>query len=395
MKKRPLIFAIAIAVTLGAFASPVAAYDNDTHFWFTYYLARKAGYTPIQATQIASADVSVDYDDDTQPVLPEISTFSAFRHPLDHFQYVRNRLHALPTKSEIIRLAGLPKGYWWDPVIITDPKTLKVAHDLVAERKREFWRDTISKGDNPGVFIHYLEDTFAHDGFASYVGHAGYYRIDFIASDTSKAERMAMTVLRYLIAYREAWVTYAAMRVGVVITDTSRVETLDLGRYLSPADIADVKATIAKFAAANPSKGATPNDIVKEWDKLSDTLKRELDNVPPPSFVKPTYEAAKEGPSPDSYRARAVVMQIFTLTDATAPYIWVYNLKDTGSTESDTADEAFIYKTRDITGIRTSYTSDDEKGNKERKKVYDAAKKRECLPFKLVASDVASVPYCK
>jgi len=396
MKNRRSILAVAIAITVTFLATSARGYDNDTHFWFTYYLARKAGFTPIQATQIASADVSVDYDDDTQPVLPEISTFSAFRHPLDHFQYVRNRLHALPKKSEIIRLAGLPKGYWWDPVIITDPKTLKVAHDLVLEREREFWIATMSEGKNPGVFIHYLQDTFAHDGFASYVGHAGYYRIDFMASDTAKAERMAMTVLRCLILFRQAWAntTPETFR-RVTPFDIAAIDQMDLTKYLSRADIADVKATVAKFAAANPSKGVTPNDIVKEWEKLSDKLKRELENIPPPSFAKPTYEAAKEGPSPDSYRARAVVMQIFKLTDAAAPYIWIYNLKDTGATESETADEAFIYKTRDIVGVRTSYTSDDEKGNKERKKIYDAAKKRECLPFKLVAPTVVAVPFCK
>src|SRR3982751_4853871 len=121
MRRKAFLLAVAIGSLL-LLNGPARAYDNDTHFWFTYYLARKAGYTPIQATQIASADVSVDYDEDTQPVLPEISTFSAFRHPLDHFQYVRNRLHALPTKSEISRIAKLPKGYWWDPVIMTHPK---------------------------------------------------------------------------------------------------------------------------------------------------------------------------------------------------------------------------------------------------------------------------------
>jgi len=45
------------------------AYDNDTHFWLTYYLAIKAGYSDVQATQIASANVSVDFDKDTQPVI--------------------------------------------------------------------------------------------------------------------------------------------------------------------------------------------------------------------------------------------------------------------------------------------------------------------------------------
>lgn len=27
-------------------APPAQAYDDDTHFWLTYYLARKVGYTP-------------------------------------------------------------------------------------------------------------------------------------------------------------------------------------------------------------------------------------------------------------------------------------------------------------------------------------------------------------
>src|SRR5262249_4126432 len=98
------------------------AYDNDTHFWFTYYLSIRAGYTPIQAAQIASADVIVDFDDDTQPVMPSIENLVSFRHPLQHFQYIRNRLHALPTRSEVRTRAYLDLDYRWDPVIVTDPK---------------------------------------------------------------------------------------------------------------------------------------------------------------------------------------------------------------------------------------------------------------------------------
>ena len=382
-----LLLAAMFLITINSVVA--RAYDNDTHFWFTYYLAVKSGFTPMQATQIASADVSVDYDDDTQPVLPSISTFSAFRHPLDHFQYVRNRLHALPTKSEIIRIAKLPKGYWWDPVVLTDPKVLAVAHELVAERKAEFWKDTVGKGENPGLFLHYLEDTYAHDGFASYVGHVGYYRIDFMASDRAKAERMAMMTLRYLIAFREGWINKRP------IDQFEHIEELDLSKYLKPADIADVKGAIGKFAEANPSKGVTANELVTEWGKLSDKLQRELENVPPPSFVRPTYYIAKEGPSPDSYRARAVVMEILKLRDADTPYIWVYDLKDSGDPAAQTANEAFVYKTRDLNVARTNYTSDDEKENKQRRKIYDAAEKRQCMPFKLVATTVMTVPLCK
>src|SRR3990167_566636 len=44
------------------------AYDNDTHYVLTYYLARKVGFTMEQARQIASANVSVDAEPMTEPL---------------------------------------------------------------------------------------------------------------------------------------------------------------------------------------------------------------------------------------------------------------------------------------------------------------------------------------
>src|SRR3954451_15992497 len=134
MRRSITIFLLTTALVVLT-SLPARGYDNDTHFWFTYYLAVEAGYTRMQAMQIASADVSVDYDDDTQPVLPNLESLASLRHPLDHFQYVRSRLHALPLKSEIIKRAGLPSGYWWDPSIMKEPKVLTVARQLVEERK--------------------------------------------------------------------------------------------------------------------------------------------------------------------------------------------------------------------------------------------------------------------
>lgn len=367
----------------------VQAYDNDTHFWFTYYLAVEAGYTPVQAMQIASADVSVDYDDDTQPVLPSIGTFSAFRHPLDHFQYVRSRLHALPMKSEIIKRANLPSGYWWDPIVIDDRRIIGVARQLVEERKAAFWADTLADGRNPGIFLHYLEDTFAHDGFASYIGHAGYYRIDYMASDRSKAERMTFTALKYLIAFREVVIN------GKSADKFADPEALNLVLYVNAAKTATIRADIARFCDANPSTGSTPNDLVKEWAMLGDKERHDRNNVPPPSFVKPFYTAVKEGPSPDSARAREAVLRIFNLRRDQLPLIWVYNYKDTGVPEEEVADEAYVYKERDLSRVPAKFNSDDEKANKDEKKISDAAGKRECMPFKLVGVSVTVPPLCK
>jgi hypothetical protein len=263
------------------------------------------------------------------------------------------------------------------------------AHELVAERRDDFWVETLMKGDNPGIFLHYLQDTFAHDGFASYVGHAGYFRIDFMASDCAKAERMAMSTLKYLIAFREVWIN------GKPIDQFSHTERIDLSKYMTAADVTELRAVIDKFVAANPSKGVTPNEIVIEWAKLSEKDRRERENFPPPSFVKPTYYIAKDGPSPDSYRARAVVVETFKLKDTSTPYIWVYDLKDSGAIHKVVAEEAYVYKKRDLTGAQVNYTSDDEKGNKDKRKIYDLNSKRQCLPFKLVATGVLSAPVCR
>ncbi len=377
--RKVFCFTFAIFLLLSVQACTALAYDNDTHFWFTYCLAIEAGYTPVQAMQIASADVSVDYDDDTQPVLPSLESLASFRHPLDHFQYVRNRLHALPMKSEVMLLAGLPDGYWWDPSVITDAKTLAAAHAIVEKRKKVFWADTLAEGSNPGVFLHYLEDTFAHDG---------YYRVDYIASDKAKAERMAFTVLKYLIVFREVAIS------GKPATEFADPESLNLVPYMNVRKTADIRAAIQRFCDANPSTGVAPNDLVKEWSRLSDKERHDRNNLPRPTFFKPFLTAMNDGPSPDSARAREAVLDLFNLRRDQLSLIWVYNLKDTGETEKDFADEAYVYKERDLTKFPAKFNSDDEKANKDKKKIYDKEGNRRCLPYGLVDTAVKDVPVC-
>lgn len=36
----------------------VSAYEDDTHFWLTYYLSRRAGYTHVQSTPNFGPDPS-------------------------------------------------------------------------------------------------------------------------------------------------------------------------------------------------------------------------------------------------------------------------------------------------------------------------------------------------
>src|SRR5206468_1051501 len=107
---------------------------------------------------------------------------------------------------------------------------------------------------------------------------------------------------------------------------------VDLALYLNAANMADVRSGIRSFCEANPSTGSEPNDLVKEWNKLGDKERHDRNNVPPPSFFHPFYTAMKEGPSPDSARARESVLKLFALRRDELPLIWVYDLKDSGLT---------------------------------------------------------------
>ena len=68
MKTKTAAVPAILAVILALFTRPAVAGDNDTHYVLTYFLARQVGYTRQQAQQIASANVSVDTDVNTEPL---------------------------------------------------------------------------------------------------------------------------------------------------------------------------------------------------------------------------------------------------------------------------------------------------------------------------------------
>jgi len=253
------------------------AYDNDTHFWLTYYLALKVGYTHTQATQIASANISVDFDSDTTPVLPNPQIRDLIRLN-SHFSFVRLSYHALASKTDVKKLANPEVFYWWDPMKETDENIKGVAKDLVANRKNKFWTETLSDKRNPGFFLHYLQDMFSHRDFKSFVGHAGYSGVDFLASDRSKAHDMTSETLKYLYFFREAVLKKNA---GVKNPDELRIED-----FLSPNEIEEIKQTVESLCNVNDSKGIEPNGLVTEWSKLSHSQKMKKYNLPPNEFLR-------------------------------------------------------------------------------------------------------------
>jgi hypothetical protein len=175
---------VVLAVTLvatsavGMPANPAAAYDNDTHYYLVYYLARKMGYSSIQSRRIALADVSVDYDPHTEPV-QDYGVSNAAQQP-------RVAFHAFLDERKFS---------------LADPDQLVEA--LAARQKQAdvLWAYGLQTG-NPGEFLHFLGDEFAHRDpttlkpYGSETGHlAEGHTPDYLSNDPDSAWEMVQATV--------------------------------------------------------------------------------------------------------------------------------------------------------------------------------------------------------
>jgi len=366
------------------------AYDNDTHYWFTYYLAVKAGFTPFQAEQIASADVSVDFDEDTEPVTPKLDTLmQAYRFKAT-FSMVRSNFHALASKKDVNEITKRSPIYWWDPQVDTDPSVIAADHKIVAKRQAEFWKAVIEKGENPGMFLHYLQDTYSHRNFESFFGHAGYRRVDHMSSDRAKALEMAMITLRYMIAFK--------LRMGNnALAEVRSPEMIDLSRQMTKADLDDVKRVLNLLCDVNPSAGIESNELVEKWATLKENSK--TDYSTPSNYLLPALaNVSLENTAPDSRRAREVVFANTPKRDS-PPEIWLYDYAADGTVKPTTS-YARVYKPYHPPIAPTpNFKADDEAKNTKRTKMTfeTAAGNKErayCMPFKLFSSAAVQIPFC-
>jgi len=384
------LFAIFVIGILIMFTGTSArAYDNDTHFWLTYYLAVKAGFTPIQAEQIASANVSVDFDDDTEPVTPDLnSILSAYRFKAT-FSLVRSRYHALASKTDIDALKKRKNVYWWDPERPKDIDELFDMELLVEKRRKQFWAETIAARKNPGMFLHYLQDVYAHRGFASFYGHAGYRRIDHLSSDREKARQMASSTLRFLIAFR------LAMTGKLSKEHEENPERISITSQLSFSDLKDYEATINEFCDVNPSIGVEESAITKKWRTLKEDSKTDY-STPSNYLIPAMYDAYKENTAPDSRRAREVVIKRLRLNIAKMPQIWLYDYSQSGVASPFTS-SARVYSKYETPIEPTHDFPAKREGENTKRTVMknDTARQlRLCMPYTLVSDTITSISEC-
>ena len=157
-------------------------YESDVHYWLTYFLAKKMGcFTEAEARKIAYYTQEVDLDPATSPgpgwhpILPGPLGYLSWASPDQRQMDVNSNYHALHPGSHQPYLDRLwPQGSDFNPQQL-------------------------------GYYLHYLQDTFSHDGYTNPMyGHGlDLHHPDKTASDVEKAVRMAQEVWRALKRYAQ------------------------------------------------------------------------------------------------------------------------------------------------------------------------------------------------
>ena len=155
-----LLIASALAV---AGAAPAGAYSNDTHFGFTYFMARSTGYSPDQARKVASACAALDLASN-----PDVEPAQMDDALGDKAQSTRVLFHAMLDQRRF-------PDYWDSPEQFG---AACAARDETGTRLAAYCRDVLH---NPGIYLHFLQDRYSHWGYGCRWGH--YNPLDALLPD--------------------------------------------------------------------------------------------------------------------------------------------------------------------------------------------------------------------
>lgn len=293
---------IRVIAFLCAFAlvapTPARAFDVDTHYVWTYYLALHAGFTERQAYQIASATFAIDHDAQTGPM--EASPADAILGSDRVLNLTPEQKVALDLALNLARtfitdgpdLASSDPPFlqqvglfWWLVGLDTSEFTLKsgsftppirnvwsnfhafAESQIVKSGRRLFdgpptaedvrrvgdiqilrslqqaklWQLGLREG-NPGAFMHYLQDSFPHGPYDNVRGHAfdGHWP-DFLSAKPNLSQTMTERSLEELTRFRCA------------------VFPLDCPGRIEAERKARIVEVLAEMIAANDTPGLVAN----------------------------------------------------------------------------------------------------------------------------------------
>jgi len=266
---------------LGSLATPLRAHawDYDTHYLWTYYLALHAGFTDRQAYQIASGTEAIDIDHDTDPIFgatpeakggggnhfgplvrvidantPLLERFTALR---EAFDFSKDNLTALlgpespygnPAMGRVWRKYhcfaeralqdNFKRAERGEPGALAWLDLLGVATDINAdiltareEQRKALWAQALKDG-NPGPYLHYSQDCPCHGEFTDLRGHAVWgHAPDWWSVDERAAWDMTLGTLTALKEFRRDY----------------------LGEPIEPSDLTRIRAVFERLLDANPS----------------------------------------------------------------------------------------------------------------------------------------------
>ena len=174
----PLVSLFLLIIITASAVPPLVstAYEKDTHYYLTFFLAVATCFEPYEALLIAGGDLSVDKDSDVYPMptggdVKDLD-FRRYRDAL-------KRQHAMGSKEEIEPIISRMKTSAHEAFRVSGPQD----NVLVSY----------------GIYLHALQDSFSHRGYNRFIGHVKDSLLgkdpDSLASDPAKSKKMAQTVV--------------------------------------------------------------------------------------------------------------------------------------------------------------------------------------------------------
>ncbi|BAN90889.1 hypothetical protein ACAM_1420 [Aeropyrum camini SY1 = JCM 12091] len=208
LKLASATMALALLVSTAPPVYTAQAYEKDTHYYLTYYLALATCFEPIEARIIASANMSVDLDSDTSP-LPGLST--AIKKTIDDYvkRYGRAAYVLLP--NIIVRaIIDEYNRYTTQLKTLHSMGSPSEVASYLSKSKSSVHGGFASAGPTQGVlvgygvYLHAMQDSFAHTGYSPPLGHAVASIIkgrdpDSLASDPKKTESMIRSTVKDML----------------------------------------------------------------------------------------------------------------------------------------------------------------------------------------------------
>lgn len=231
----------------------VRAGDDDTHYILTYYIARQVGYSDQEAHRIASATVSVDYDDNTKPVKANFGKVVVERHAM------------------------------YDRKLSPQENERQIARQIM-----KHWNRAMETG-NVGDYLHYMQDIPYHQNrsgerFGNKVGHGPEgHSPDYASYDPDRLRKAA----------------------DITIETLSRFKKKYLGQEPRPVNKEQLAKVLEALKEANPMPQSLVGRALDQLPKpkVNDKLMPQLAGsfINPPDFKKAKQAVEKVlRESPDS-----------------------------------------------------------------------------------------------